>query len=101
MKLSLLDRICGRTKADVADRESKDAEVEASQRQRAEMKARAAIREARRRKATDTVFLEMKPDATVSSGMFNGALGLTNEELGLLPKPLLDEVIAVAQSSAE
>lgn len=96
MKLSFLDRLCGRTKEDVKKREQEDSERQASRIGRAILKAISAIKEAKLRKQTDTVFLEMKADTSIASGIFKGALGLSNEELGLLPKPLLDEVLAVA-----
>ncbi len=96
-KLSLLDRLFGRNQAVVDKREAEEAEAQAACIGRAVAKAQAAIVEARQRKATDTVFLEMSKNATIASGVFNGALGLTTDELALLPKPLLDEVLAHAE----
>lgn len=85
MKLSLLDRLCGVTKADRLKRAKQDAEAIGSMIERARMKAKAAIEDAERRRRTDTAIHEMKRATTAASAMALGAGGLTAQEIAVLP----------------
>lgn len=85
VKLGLLRRICGPTKAQREDRAKQDAEVVVLMIERARLKAQAAIDEAERRQATDTAILEMRQASRAASAMTMGAGGLTAQEIAVLP----------------
>lgn len=84
MKLDLLRRLCGPTKAQRADRAVADAEMIASALARARLKAKAAIDEFERRRRTDTAIHDMRQAMAHASAMVSGVGGLTAQEVALL-----------------
>lgn len=85
MKLSLIERLRGVTKADKIKRARQDADVIASAIDRARMKATAASEDAERRRRTDTAIHDMKRATQAASAMALGAGGLTAQEIAAMP----------------
>ena len=101
MRIGLIKRLCGVTSADAVVRSDSDAAAEAAKTERAKMKARAVIEEARRRRQTDTTIRKMRVEALGASGRVQSVLGLTPQELAMLDDGMLDEILAIADADAE
>ena len=96
MKLNLLRRICGLRPEDAVAREAAEATSEAMAIERAVMKARAAIEEARRRRRTDTAIRQLRVETLPASGQLKSVLGLTPQELAILPDAERDALLEAA-----